>query len=84
MGGEFELQTLWQILSLFVFDPPLKENVGDQKHIWYLPTISNDCVGLEVRKPVFGVLQTTHTQTSLRIRADDQRLCYSLFRKYHM
>ena len=34
-------------------------------------------MGLDVRKPVFGGLQTTKVQTS-------QRLYYSLIRKYHI
>ena len=33
-------------------------------------------LGLDARKPVFGVLRTTKAQTSLRIAQSDQRLCY--------
>ena len=38
-------------------------------------------VGLHARKPVFGGLPPTQAQTSLQT---DQRLCYSLIKKYHI
>ena len=37
---------------------------------------------LDERKPVFGGLQTTKVQTSLR--ESDQRLCYPLIEKCHI
>ena len=49
-------------------------------------TMGRTCMyymGLVAKKPVFGGLQTTKAQTSLRIRQTDQRLCYSLIGKYH-
>ena len=39
---------------------------------------------LDVGEPVFGGLRKTKVQTSLRIRASDQRLYYSLIGNYHI
>ena len=38
-------------------------------------------VGLDMRKPVFGVLQTTKVQTSLCNAQSGQRLGYSLYER---
>ena len=61
----------------------LKKTTTEEKNP--LPTKESKFqLGLYAGKPVFGGLRTTKAQTSLRIRASNQRLCYSLIGKNHI
>ena len=57
------------------------EKTNFNKHIY---TNNRDYMGLDVRKPVFGALQTTKAQTSLCNAQSDQRLCYLVNGKCHI
>ena len=41
-------------------------------------------MGLDARKPVFGVCEQQNGRPACAYEQSDQRLCYSLFGKYHI